>query len=127
MMWLCYFFRIELSSYVYKPLQMPRIAFYAVYLRLSTHYLLFISDLIIYHQIRSIVYTFSTFFFCYAGFVAVAAGAGFVAGPFGPPNKLFAIFCFALSSGATNFFFSFYLYFGASIETNTGGFTYLSS
>lgn len=45
-------------------------------------------------------------------------------GPLTPPNRLLAIVCLALSSGATNFFFYFA---GGSLATNTGDLTYLAS
>jgi hypothetical protein len=57
--------------------------------------------------------------------VGLETAAGLEVGPLGPPNRLLAIFCLALSSGATNFFFSFSR--GGSIDTKTGGLTSLSS
>ena len=78
----------------------------------------------LYCHIRSAVSTFSGFFFGVGPGWPILGPAGCLFGPFSPPNKLFAILCFALSSGATNFFFSFY--FGGSTKT-TGDLTSLAS
>jgi len=56
-----------------------------------------------------------------AGFGA-GTGTGFTGGAFNPPNKLFAMFCLALSSGAINFFFS--LTGEATGATTIDGFVY---
>lgn len=106
---------------------MSRVVFYIKQLILSSHYyFITLYMMISFNHIRSIVSTFSTFyafFFSYTGFVIGETGPGFADDPFGPPNRFFAIFSFALSYGAINFFF----YFTGSIATKTGGFTYRSS
>jgi len=101
---------------------------YAIFLRNNAVLIIKFSYSILYlNHIKSAFYTFSTFFLAPCGSIVfcIGRGAGFAVGFFtAPPNKLLAIFSFAFSSGAMNFFF--YLG-GESTDAITTGFTILGS
>jgi hypothetical protein len=86
---------------------------------LNNKYSLFL--IVLWYHIKSAVYTFSVFFLGSEGTGPLGFGffTGALAGPFKFPNKLFAIFCFAFSSGVINGFFSFFYSTGA---VKAGGF-----